>query len=406
MHIVNNKLPVIHNACLAIGVMVALASMGAIPLEAQFLDRMRNPKVPVLLKHPPRLGLNVSKIAFAPVTGECAEQIIDRLSGILVNRGIEVMERQNLQLVLNEQNLGQSGLMNRETAVRMGELLGPTLLVILKAPTCRVEQRRNYSDRRTSQRIIRTHNAISEGFVRGSMQTVDLATGRIFSASPLEITLPVTNSSDQGIPEFPSTQLIMDRVIESAAQEASRYYVDWREQRTVYFYNDKECNLIAAYAALKNHNYAEVVRQSEENVATCSSSSNVKQDKRANAFYNAGIAYLLINEHAKALSYLTQAAGLRDTAITREAIAEASRSAGLAAASQRVVEQTERFEQALSAGRSVSNQGVQQVPGKAPAGKATADLEDRLRKLEGLFKQGVITKEEYEAKKTELLKEL
>ncbi len=287
----------------------------------------------------------------------------------------------------------------------MGKLLGPTALIFVKISRCNEEQRRNYSDRKTNKGIVRTNNAIVEVHIRGSLQTIDLTTGRIFSAHLIEVTRDAQNHSDDGIPEFPSQELVRDAAINAAAHEASTFFVKWAEQKRLYFFNGKECNLNRAFAMLKAGDIEGTVRQSEENVGACKSWPKVKDSNVAHAYYNAGLSYMLVNEHAKAISYLTESERLKGGDIVTQTIIQANRSAKLAVEMQSVTEKTEKFEQAQAEMKA----RAPQAPGPSgPTGARPAleSVEERLKKLDGLFKKGLITKQEFEAKKTEILKDI
>jgi tetratricopeptide (TPR) repeat protein len=379
------------------------------PAHAQFWDKLTKPQITVNLTHPPRLGLNIKKVAFGPSNGQCSDEILDRLSGTLVSGGVEVMDRQNLQAVLAEQHLSLTGYVDQQSAVQMGKLLGPTALIFVKISRCSAEKRRNYSDSKTSKGgIVRTYNAIVEMHIRGSLQTIDLTTGRIFSASPIVEDSALKNHSTEGQPEFPSEEMVRDSAIGLAAYNASTMFVKWVERRQLYFFNDKDCNLARAFAMLKAGDIDGTVRQSEENVVACKSWPKVKDSNLAHAYYNAGLAYLLVNEHAKAMSYLTESEKLKGGDIVTQTIIQANKSARLEAEMQRVAEKTEKFEQAQANVKAVSQQAPSPGSASGPAGsKASSEsVEERLKKLDALFKKGLITKEEFEAKKIEILKDI
>jgi len=58
---------------------------------------------------------------YAPLSKGIAEMLITELAG---NRAIRVVERDQLQKLLEEQNLGATGRVDKETAVRLGKILG------------------------------------------------------------------------------------------------------------------------------------------------------------------------------------------------------------------------------------------------------------------------------------------
>jgi hypothetical protein len=376
---------------------------------------LTKPQVTVNLTHPPRLGLNIKKVAFGPSYGECSDEILDRLSENLISNGVEVIDRHHLHNMMAPQHLDFGGYMDQQSAVRMGRLLGPTALIFVKIAQCNVEQHRNVQEHKERKKdhdgnqkdeIVRSYDAIVDAHLRGSLQTVDLATGRIFSASPIVEDAELVNHSNEHPPEFPPRQVVRDTVIGHAVYDASTFLLPWNEEKKLYFFNDKECNMAVAYTLLKANDFNGVVRQSEENIVSCKSWPKLKDSSMAHAYYNAGLAYLLINEHEKALYYLTESEKLKGGQIVTDTIAEATKSAQLEAEMQRVDARTERFEQ-----ESMENANqlppIQPPPNPAASNPApSGSVEERLKKLDSLYKQGLLSRQEYDAKKAEILKDL
>lgn len=97
---------------LAIGLLVP----AAVPLGAQASDR--RPTVAVL---PFENGALRNNAEFAPLSKGMAEMLITAMAG---NPGIRVVERDRLQKLIDEQNLGGGDRVDKETAVRLGKLVG------------------------------------------------------------------------------------------------------------------------------------------------------------------------------------------------------------------------------------------------------------------------------------------
>jgi hypothetical protein len=356
---------------------------------------LTKPQVTVNLTHPPRLGLNIKKVAFGPAHGMCSDELLDRLSGTLVSDGVEVVDRPHLRSILAERHMSLSGYVDHQSAVQMGQLLGPTALILVKISRCDTEQRRNF----TEAKGVRTNNAFVDMHIRGSLQTIDLTTGRIFSAAPIVEDAELINSSAKGIPEFPPMEAVRDKAIELASYDASTMFVQWTEQKKLYFFNDKECNMNVAYTLLKANDFNGTVRQSEANIEACKTWPKLKDSSMAHAYYNVGLAYLLVNDNQRAMAYLTQSAQMKGGDIVTQTIAEATKSAELDAEMQRVADRTEQFEQ------DQANQPAPAAVAAAPA-SAPGSAEDRLVKLNDLYKKGLITKQDYDTKKAAILKEM
>ena len=83
---------------------------------------LTKPQITVNLTHPPRLGLNIKRVAFGPANGRCSDEILDRLAGDLVSGGVEVMDRHSLQIALAKQHLSLTGYVDQQSAARMGKI--------------------------------------------------------------------------------------------------------------------------------------------------------------------------------------------------------------------------------------------------------------------------------------------
>ncbi len=333
----------------------------------------------VKLTHPPSLGINVKRVAFGANAGDCSAEIMDRLSRALSGSNVEILDRR--------------------TARQTGSGPGSAVLVVVNIGRCDSERRRDYTDSTNLDgSSVRTFNAVIVTHIRGSLQAVDMATGRVFSTNPLDQDPEFANHSTEHPPDFPSEDAARDDALGQAASGASRIFLPWNEEKQISFFNDKECNLASAWALLKGGDLNGAARQSEENLATCPAWPKVKESAIAHACYNAGLASLLLHENEKALGYLRQSAKLKGGDLVAEAIALADLSAQLEAEAQQVAERTKTFEQEHESAGGAS----QPDPSKGPS----ATVQDRLIKLNELLKQGLISQQEFDAKRAEILKDL
>ena len=120
----------------------------AIPAHGQFWDKLTNPQITVNLTHPPRLGLNLKKVAFGPASGPCSSEILDRLAASLLSNGIEVVDRYTFSSLLAQQHMNMGGSLDSQSAARMGQFFGPGALVFLNVSRCEVERHREVSGER------------------------------------------------------------------------------------------------------------------------------------------------------------------------------------------------------------------------------------------------------------------
>lgn len=311
--------------------------------QAQFLDRLSNPQVTINLAHPPGLGLKVTKIAFGPASGNCSDQIIDAIKSDFVNNNIEVIDRENLTSILAEHEFTFSGYVNQASAAAIGKILGPSALVFVKVQRCATQVDKligkktvMYKDYTTG--TIPLYITRTRAFLKGSIQTVDLATGRIFSAQSFDYSPDRQNESTDGYPEAPAEFDVQDIAFRMMVNEVHRMFIPWTEATTLYYYDDKDFDLKLAYQALSIGNLDLAYDLSKKNLEACKNTSGVKDKILAHAYYNMGMSYMLRNEHDKALECFSEAAKLRPGDIVTSAIYDCKKAKKLMIAMQQVEE--------------------------------------------------------------------
>ena len=94
----------------------AVLLLAAAPARAQSSDR--RPTVAVL---PFEVAAMKDRADYEPLNKGIAEMMVTTLAA---NPGVRVLERERIQKLLDEQNLGAGGRVDAETAVRIGKLLG------------------------------------------------------------------------------------------------------------------------------------------------------------------------------------------------------------------------------------------------------------------------------------------
>ena len=103
---------------------------------AQGFDELGNPQVKVKINHPPSLGLKVDKVIFNPSTGNCSDQIVDALISDFVDNDVEVIDRDNLQTILSEHDFSLSGYVDKNSAISIGKIIGPSAMITVKVLRC------------------------------------------------------------------------------------------------------------------------------------------------------------------------------------------------------------------------------------------------------------------------------
>lgn len=315
--------------------------VSTLPVKAQFFDRLSNPTISINLAHPPGLGLKINKIAFGRSFGECSDQITDALISDFVGNQIEVINRSSLESILAKRNLRLKGYIDRGSAAEIGKIIGPCALVLVKVQRCAVQQDRvtekeKRRDPKTKQDNITTaYFSRTRAFLKASIQTVDLATGRIFAAQVFDYSPEKSNKSYQGYPEAPAKFDVQDIAFRMLVSDVHRMYLPWNEMTTVNFYDDKDCGLKLAYQALKVGDIDQAFTLSQQSVENCKQ-TGAKNKLLGQAYYNLGMCYMLRNEHDMALQNFREAEKFRPGGILNEAIAKCLKARDLMSAMQQI----------------------------------------------------------------------
>ena len=374
---------------LVVGLLVVSA-----PVNAQILARFTNPQVEVTMTHPPGFPLTLDRAAVIARGGECAEEFAEAAIELFAREGVELLDRQNIEAVIAEQDMGASGYVDVNTAVELGKILGSAALILVSTQRCDEEQNRSHERFRTFDGKQGTkYIAKTQGFFKGSVRVVDLATARIFAAQTVEGRSELENTAYDGYPEYPSRYDARDVALRQALTQAHHMLFAWDERRELYFFNDDECNLRAAFKLLQINDVEGAAEVSVENLKLCET-ADVKPKFFARAYYNLGMVRLLQSRYDEALENLQKAYRLDGGSIIAESIGEARRAQELATAMARV-------EESASLGPAASQAPPQSVTPVADSSPAA-----RIQQLDSLLKQGLISPEEYQQKRKEILSEI
>jgi tetratricopeptide (TPR) repeat protein len=375
------------------------------------------------VEHPPLLGLTVKRVAFGNANGQCSDQLIDQVIQDFLNHQIEVIDRTHLSQILSEHRLNSSGYVDPQSAVALGKLLGPSALVYVKVERCTPQQTRLYNDEKDYKgTVTRYFLSKTQVFLNGSIQTVDLTTGKMLSAQTFESDPQRTNSATNGQPEFPPEPEVMNEAIVGAVGQVHRMFFPWSEGRRLTYHDDGDCHLKEAYMLAHGNDFQGALQQSEANATECESGRH-KDKVVARAYYNLGLSYMLVGQFGKAMPMLEKALSLKGAPEAAKAMADCRET-------ERYAAELEDFKRraaaeppspplpavnipqntapsAPPAPAAAAAQTASPPPAQTPASPATKlSITDRLKQLNDLYKQGLITKQQYDAKKAEILKQL
>jgi tetratricopeptide (TPR) repeat protein len=383
---------------------IAVTLLLAGPAHAQFWDSLINPDVQVTLTHPPGLGLKVQRVAFAPVNGNEADELVSAcISDLSADNRIEVLDRGNIEKVLKEQKLSNSGMVDSAQAVELGKMLGSPVLLFVKVFNLKINRTplrssSSYKDKQGLEHTTYTYTSKTQADFSASIQAVDLATGRIYSQKRIAVSPAKENTSNNGQPEYPSETEVREMALALARSEVNHMLLSWDEPRKLIFYDDKDYGMKDAYKSLQIKDYPGALTKSQEALAKAKADSKVKPKYIGRTNYNVGMCFFILGDYTSALPYL-QAARVTDPShkIFAQAGDECDRALKLRLEMERVDSRSAQAGAAPEPQRTTSASST-------PTG--TPSIEDRLQRLDNLKKKGLLTPEEYQKRKDEIMKEL
>ena len=359
------------------------------------IRNISNPPVILPIEHPPKLWMNVQRVIFADTQGACADEIVAILRQEFVQRGVVVVDRSQLDTVMQEHGLIRSRLIEKETAIQLGKILGGTTLITLDVQRC--EDEKTQWSRRGEKGS--TYYAKSWVYVKGAAQVIDLETTRIFSSEVFEQDDGEQASSSAGRPEHPAIFPIHDQVVRRAALEVVKLLFSWEEGVEIPFFDDKRCGLKDVYRRLTVGDYEGAESGAIAAVDACASK---KPKHQARAYYDLGVTQFLQARYPEALDSFEQAYSLDPDRRTRKPVVE----------TQRAIEVFERmngyrgFLEEGGASQVLQEIGIQGAAEEAESSEKREGVRERLKELKSLYDDGLISKEDYEAKRAEILKDL
>lgn len=228
-------------------------------------------RVTVKLERSPELAVALAGKAVGAVTssGECGEELAGLVKQDLVSRGIRM--------------------------AMPGEAAGPVVSFALEITRCEAQPREPLRGAGLpAMNISRT-----EGHVAATVRLVD-AGGKELAKAAIHGDAQKENQSQTGQPEYPAPAEVKDMALRRAVGDARRLYLPWMESREIPLMDNKECNLRAAYDAVKRGDNTAALGLARAGVEECAGSAKAGGEAR----YNLGVALMLARDYAGALTAL------------------------------------------------------------------------------------------------------
>ncbi|HVW06284.1 MAG TPA: CsgG/HfaB family protein [Vicinamibacterales bacterium] len=294
--------------------LLLLSATGAIsPLKAQWA-RLTNPHFNVHLTHPPAIALKgVQKVAVMDFAGDCGDEFSQRLlQAVARTEKFDVIDRSNLEAILQEQGFQMTSAVTGQAAVKVGQLLGPAAMFAGKATSCNVEESPLLTDLNSVTGAVKAYIRKITATMNVSVSLVDFTTGRQHAGRFIEARGQLQSESRLGPPEPPSRQEVMNRMYLDAVRQAMRLILPWDETVEIVVYDDDDAQRFQLKPAVEQMKRGDLHGAAEGLQAAVDQGGGPKTtDKdRAKAYYDLGIALMYSDQLNSALPLLDKAAGI------------------------------------------------------------------------------------------------
>lgn len=258
-------------------------------------------KLQVKMPHPAILGegLAGAQVILGEVTGRCSKEFGDLLRQDLLAHNIQLVDHADPGATAV---IAISVDISRCEAQPLGAMLGSGI----PAP----------------------HISRTEGHFLATVHVRDFATGDELVAQTLRADPAKENQAQTTQPEYPapSDLIALERL--QALGQTRHLYEAWSDNEEVTFMDDKDCNLRQEFDLFKAGNYKLLAPAAKANAESCQ--GNPKSV--AAAWYDLGIADMVVQNYDGALAAFGKTGKLRDSHMVTDAVAECQTNKTLAAA--------------------------------------------------------------------------
>jgi hypothetical protein len=298
-------------------------------------------KVWTKIRHPPILGAAMAgtRVIAGEISGRCSREFAGLLERDLSQHGITVVGQGELDPLLAQHHLQTGAIPRPGSSAELAAALGPTVVISAGISRCEAHPREPL----IGGGLPAMHISRTEGHFQASLRVVDFASGEEITTLAIRTDPSKENRAQTGIPEWPSAPEVIEMALAQAVAEAQHLYLPWIENRETSFMDDKNCNLRQAYDVLLKGDYPGLVAATRASAESCGSKS------KAAAWYDLGIAYMLVRDFDGALSALGEAQKLKDNKAVSDAIGQCQKDKEAADAAARLIlaqaRQTQKQEQ-------------------------------------------------------------
>jgi hypothetical protein len=269
------------------------------------------PKVAVKLEHAAMTEWRLGTVAFLPPQGDCATQVMQSVTQTLARHKISAGPI-DLRGILYERKVTLPAFLGTADVRSLGKHVDADTLLMIRLTRCSYPERTSgwehpkdwlgLEDKKAIEYWVTVRSSIS-----GTLQAVDLKSGRITKALPLDAVPVVTQRSRDAWPEGASTDEMQRQAVALIAAQVERVFLPWTEERELVFFDDKDCDLRSAAGLMKAGDIKGALEQSRRNVDTCRANPKAKDKHRRHALHNLATALFASGDAGAALPLFEEA---------------------------------------------------------------------------------------------------
>lgn len=208
-----------------------------------FLGGCGTTKFSVPIKRPAEINLSkFNKIAIGEITGPGSADLSEALTTALFNsKSFEVLDRQHLDQLLKELNLNVSGLVNEESASKVGELIGSSALIFGRVSKYDYSEQifeDKWQDKKGYNHIDYTREGIA--IMDVNLQVTDLTTGKIIAIKKFSVENKGKEISRDEKPPYINKDRLLIKSREDVVNNFMRVIAPYTEYVKVTFLDDSD----------------------------------------------------------------------------------------------------------------------------------------------------------------------
>ncbi|MCH8328264.1 MAG: tetratricopeptide repeat protein [Candidatus Marinimicrobia bacterium] len=245
--------------------------------------------------------------------GHHAADLADKITeGLFASQAYEVLDRQNMVAILQEHSLGESGLIDENTAPQIGQIIGSAAMVFgriqVDSYTEEVTHQKPYTDKDG-----KTHEwQVRKGVYRlsATLKVIDVETARILAVKTVSARRTATRRADKKVPAKIDPEPLYVKCADDITRQFIRMIAPYQVQVRAAFLTDKLLPEVDQAVGLFR------IGEWEDGIAILDRSIRKKglgSDVQSKAFYNLGLALIYTGQYDEAIEQLKTALSLNPT---------------------------------------------------------------------------------------------